>query len=73
VTSTIGGACHKPRCHTDRVTGGVTDEAWASAAKHYDEGQLSDLVMLIALMNDTNRMAVIVKQRGGDYQPGQSR
>jgi AhpD family alkylhydroperoxidase len=54
------------------AAGGVTDEAWASAAKHYDEGQLSDLVMLIALMNATNRMAVIVKQRGGDYQPGQS-
>lgn len=54
------------------AAGGVTDEAWANAVKHYDEGQLSDLVMLIALMNATNRMAVIVKQRGGDYQPGQS-
>jgi AhpD family alkylhydroperoxidase len=50
---------------------GVTDEAWASAAKHYDEAQLSDLVMLIALMNATNRMAVMVRQPGGDYQPGQ--
>ncbi|MDQ0836150.1 alkylhydroperoxidase family enzyme [Streptomyces achromogenes] len=41
----------------------------ASAARHYDEDQLSDLVMLIALINATNRMGVIVRQRGGDYQP----
>ena len=53
------------------AAGGVTDEAWANAAKHYDEDQLSDLVMLIALINATNRMGVIVGQRGGDYQPGQ--
>lgn len=53
------------------AAGGVTDEAWADAAKHYDEGQLSDLVMLIALMNATNRMAVMAQQPGGDYQPGQ--
>jgi AhpD family alkylhydroperoxidase len=52
------------------ASGGVTDEAWANAAKHYDEDQLSDLVMLIALINATNRMAVIIGQRGGDYQPG---
>ncbi|MEV5703987.1 carboxymuconolactone decarboxylase family protein [Actinoallomurus sp. NPDC052274] len=52
------------------AAGGVTDEAWANAAKHHDEDQLADLVMLIALINATNRMAVIVGQRGGDYQPG---
>lgn len=50
--------------------GGVTDRAWADAAEHYDEDQLSDLVMLVALINATNRMAVIVDQRGGDYEPG---
>lgn len=49
--------------------GGVTDEAWADASKHYDEQQLAELVMLVALMNATNRMAVMVRQRGGDYQP----
>jgi AhpD family alkylhydroperoxidase len=53
------------------AAGGVSDEAWANAANHYDEDQLSDLVMLIALINATNRMGVIVGQRGGDYQPGQ--
>lgn len=52
------------------AAGGVTDDAWANAAQHYDEDQLSDLVMLIALINATNRMGVIVRQRGGDYQPG---
>ncbi|WP_242902224.1 carboxymuconolactone decarboxylase family protein [Actinomadura terrae] len=49
---------------------GVTDQAWADAARHYDEDQLSDLVMLIALINATNRMSVIVGQRGGDFEPG---
>ncbi|SNR54700.1 carboxymuconolactone decarboxylase family protein [Actinomadura mexicana] len=53
------------------AAGGVTDEAWANVAEHYDEDQLADLVMLIALINATNRMGVIVGRRGGDYQPGQ--
>jgi alkylhydroperoxidase family enzyme len=51
--------------------GGVTDEAWAAAAKHYDEDQLAALVLLIALINTYNRMNVITRQPGGDYQPGQ--
>ncbi|MFJ9683146.1 carboxymuconolactone decarboxylase family protein [Streptomyces sp. NPDC101194] len=50
--------------------GGVTDEAWADAAKHYDEEQLGALVSLIALINASNRLGVITRQRGGDYQPG---
>jgi AhpD family alkylhydroperoxidase len=51
--------------------GGVTDEAWAKAAKHYDEEQLTALVSLIALINAYNRLNVITRQPGGDYQPGQ--
>jgi AhpD family alkylhydroperoxidase len=51
--------------------GGVTDEAWASAAKHYDDDQLIALVAVIAIINAYNRMNVIVRQPGGDYQPGQ--
>ena len=51
--------------------GGVTDEAWASAAKHYDEDQLAALVSLIALINTYNRFNVITRQPAGDYQPGQ--
>jgi AhpD family alkylhydroperoxidase len=50
---------------------GVTDEAWANAAKHYDEEQLAALVCLIALINASNRLGVIAQLRGGDYQPGQ--
>ena len=50
---------------------GVTDEAWADAAKHYDDDQLAALVSLIALINVYNRMNVIIRQPGGDYQPGQ--
>ena len=50
---------------------GVSDEAWAHAAKHYDDEQLGALVCLIALINAYNRMNVITQQPGGDYQPGQ--
>ncbi|MER6128275.1 carboxymuconolactone decarboxylase family protein [Streptomyces sp. NPDC001795] len=53
------------------AAGGVSDEAWANAAKHYDEEQLAALVSLIALINTYNRMNVIVQQPAGDYQPGQ--
>lgn len=52
-------------------TAGVTDEAWANAAKHYDEDQLAAMVSLIALINFYNRMNVIVHEPGGDYQVGQ--
>ncbi len=54
-----------------RAAGGVTDEAWANAAKHYDDDQLAALVSLIALINTWNRMNVITQQPAGDYQPGQ--
>ncbi|MGW1159138.1 carboxymuconolactone decarboxylase family protein [Streptomyces sp. NPDC002513] len=53
------------------AAGGVPDEVWANAAKHYDEDQLAALVSLIALINTYNRMNVIVQQPAGDYQPGQ--
>ena len=53
------------------AAGGVTDEAWANAAKYYDEDQLAALVMVIAIINTYNRFNVILKNQGGDYQPGQ--
>ncbi|CAM5457812.1 carboxymuconolactone decarboxylase family protein [Streptomyces aurantiogriseus] len=53
------------------AAGGVTDEAWANAAKHYDEEQLVALVATIATINAFNRLNVIVQQPAGDYQPGQ--
>ncbi|MEW2117343.1 carboxymuconolactone decarboxylase family protein [Streptomyces sp. NPDC005474] len=52
------------------AAGGVTDEAWANAAKHYDEEQLTALVLTITLINAFNRMNVIVQQPAGDYVPG---
>ncbi|MFI0444073.1 carboxymuconolactone decarboxylase family protein [Actinomadura sp. 6N118] len=54
------------------AAGGVTDNAWANTADHYDEDQLAALVAFIALINATNRFAIITRQRGGDYQPAQS-
>jgi AhpD family alkylhydroperoxidase len=51
--------------------GGVTDGAWANAAKHYDEDQLAALVCAIAVINAFNRGNVILQQPAGDYQPGQ--
>jgi alkylhydroperoxidase family enzyme len=53
------------------AAGGVTDEAWADATKHYDEDQLAALVCLIAVINASNRGNVIVQQPAGAYQPGQ--
>ena len=51
--------------------GVVTDEAWANAAKHYDDDQLAALVAQIAVINAFNRLNVIVQRPAGDYQPGQ--
>ncbi|MFF7238833.1 carboxymuconolactone decarboxylase family protein [Streptomyces collinus] len=53
------------------AAGGVTDEAWANAAKHYDEEQLAALVCAIALINAFNRGNLIVRQPAGGYRPGQ--
>ncbi|TYB56549.1 carboxymuconolactone decarboxylase family protein [Nonomuraea sp. PA05] len=52
-------------------SGGVSDEAWAGAAEHYDEEQLTALVGLIAVMNAWNRLNVATRQPAGDYRPGQ--
>jgi alkylhydroperoxidase family enzyme len=53
------------------AAGGVTDEAWAQAAKHDDDDQLAALVSLIALINTYNRVNVIIRQPAGDHQAGQ--
>ncbi|MBG6101886.1 carboxymuconolactone decarboxylase family protein [Micromonospora vinacea] len=49
---------------------GVSDETWAQVRKHYDDDQIAALVSLVALINAANRLAVIVHQKGGSYQPG---
>jgi len=52
-------------------SGGVTDEAWANAAQHYDEDELGALISVIAIINAYNRINVIARTPAGDYQPGQ--
>jgi AhpD family alkylhydroperoxidase len=53
------------------AAGGVSDEVWANAAKHYDEDQLAALLSLIAIINTWNRLNVITQRPAGDYVPGQ--
>lgn len=58
---------------TADAAGGVTDEAWANAAKYYDEEQLTALVSAIAIINAFNRINIIVQlPASGDYEPGQA-
>ncbi|GAB3570325.1 carboxymuconolactone decarboxylase family protein [Amycolatopsis endophytica] len=53
------------------AAGGVSDEVWSTAAKHYDEEQLAALVAVIAVINAYNRLNVMVQQPAGGYRPGQ--
>jgi AhpD family alkylhydroperoxidase len=53
------------------ASGGVSDDTWANAGKHYDDAQIAALVGLIAVINAYNRINVILRQPAGDYQPGQ--
>ncbi|MDQ0760299.1 carboxymuconolactone decarboxylase family protein [Streptomyces canus] len=55
---------------TADAANGVSDEAWANAAKHYDEDQLAALISLIALINAYNRINIINQQPAGGYKPG---
>ncbi|MER7929785.1 carboxymuconolactone decarboxylase family protein [Streptomyces sp. NPDC096057] len=54
------------------AAGGVPDEVWARAAKHYDDDQLAALVAQIAIINAFNRGNVITRQPAGGYEVGQS-
>ncbi|MFD8687500.1 carboxymuconolactone decarboxylase family protein [Streptomyces sp. NPDC059651] len=49
---------------------GVSDETWARVRKHYDDDQAIALVSLIAMINATNRLGVILNNQGGAYTPG---
>jgi AhpD family alkylhydroperoxidase len=55
------------------AAGGPGDEVWARAARHYDQAQLTALVILVSLMNMVNRLNIITRQPAGDYEPGQFR
>jgi AhpD family alkylhydroperoxidase len=43
----------------------VTDEIWAAAAEHFDEKQLSAIVLMIALTNLFNRVNTTVRAPAG--------
>jgi AhpD family alkylhydroperoxidase len=45
--------------------GAVTDEIWDEAARHYDEGQLSALVLMVALTNFFNRLNTTFRTPAG--------
>ncbi|WP_217238128.1 carboxymuconolactone decarboxylase family protein [Streptomyces sp. AC555_RSS877] len=50
---------------------GVSEDVWARAAEHYDEEQLTALVILVSFMNTANRLNIITRQPAGDYKVGQ--
>jgi AhpD family alkylhydroperoxidase len=45
----------------------VPDEIWKEAARHYDEAQLSALVMSIGMINLWNRLNATTRQVGGHW------
>jgi AhpD family alkylhydroperoxidase len=49
---------------------GVSDETWAQVRKHFDDDQVGALVCVIAMINASNRMSVMLDNPGGSYQPG---
>ena len=51
------------------AAGGVTDEAWANAAKYYDADQLAALVTTIAVINAYNRLNVMLRTRAVTTSP----
>ncbi|MCX5205256.1 carboxymuconolactone decarboxylase family protein [Streptomyces sp. NBC_00237] len=53
------------------AAGGVPDDVWANAAKHYTEDELCALIAAIAVLNALNRVNVITQNPAGDYRPGQ--
>jgi AhpD family alkylhydroperoxidase len=50
--------------HSDRA-GPVPDEVWDEAARHYDESELTALVIGIAAINAWNRLNVTTRQVAG--------
>ncbi|MFH8738383.1 carboxymuconolactone decarboxylase family protein [Streptomyces sp. NBC_01003] len=52
------------------AAGGVPDEVWADAAKHFDEDQLAALTTLVAIINAYNRINIITQQPAGSYKVG---
>lgn len=47
----------------------VPDEIWDEAARHFDERQLSAIIVWIATTNVFNRVNVAIRQPAGSWQP----
>lgn len=50
---------------------GVSDETWSALRRHFDDDQIAALVALVAFVNAANRINVITRQQGGNYDPVQ--
>lgn len=48
---------------------GVCDDTWAAVRKHFDDDQTAILITLVALTNAANRINVISRTKGGNYDP----
>lgn len=62
---------------TEAVTvltdGFVPDEVYDTAAKHFDEAELAQLIATITVINAWNRFQVTTRMAPGHYTPGQHR
>jgi AhpD family alkylhydroperoxidase len=47
----------------------VPDEIWDEAARHFDERQLSAIIVWVATTNVFNRVNVAIRQPAGSWQP----
>ncbi len=45
----------------------MSDEVWADAVRHYDEGALAALVLSIATINTWNRINAATRQITGEW------
>ena len=45
----------------------VSDELWDEVARHYDEPQLSGLVLAISAINTWNRLNAVTRQVSGEW------
>ncbi|HVC11196.1 MAG TPA: carboxymuconolactone decarboxylase family protein [Burkholderiales bacterium] len=59
---------------TEAVTqvsdGGVPDEVYERARRHFSEKQLVDLTLAVIAINGWNRLAIPFRAPAGSYQPG---
>ena len=54
---------------TQISAGGVSDDLYAEARRHFDEKALVDLTLAIIGINGWNRLAVPFRSQAGSHQP----